>query len=236
MRKAIQRWLCKYGVLVRRPGPFECAIAELYMRKKGFSFVQIGAFDGVSHDSLYWMVQAYNGRGIVVEPLPDVFERLKANYAWLSKVKPVCVAVHPTLSTLRLYRVAANNGDVPAWAHGSSSFNKQWLTQQGIEESAIEDVSVPALHLQELLVREQLLDLDVLQIDTEGFDAQVISMIDFATCRPAVIKFESRRDIGTDAVAEQETILRLEEAGYYVSRMVPDIVAVHYRKLRAESD
>ncbi len=42
--------------------------------KAPFSFIQIGANDGVSFDSLYDMVLQRKSKGVVVEPLSDYFQ------------------------------------------------------------------------------------------------------------------------------------------------------------------
>ena len=44
-------------------------------------FVQIGANDGVTGDPLRELVLKHQLSGIFVEPLPDLFARLQANYA-----------------------------------------------------------------------------------------------------------------------------------------------------------
>ena len=46
-----------------------------------FFFVQIGANDGVRNDPLWETVTRLRLRGLLVEPVPDLFARLKANYS-----------------------------------------------------------------------------------------------------------------------------------------------------------
>jgi FkbM family methyltransferase len=45
-----------------------------------FYFVQIGANDGITGDSLRKYIEKYEWRGILVEPVPYVFKRLMDNY------------------------------------------------------------------------------------------------------------------------------------------------------------
>src|SRR6266481_6003650 len=59
----------------------EFVIAHLMLQKKDLFFIQIGANDGVSNDPLYKFVIEYGWAGILVEPLPQVFEVLRRNYA-----------------------------------------------------------------------------------------------------------------------------------------------------------
>lgn len=44
-------------------------------------FCEIGAMDGKRHDDMYKYIQKYNWKGILVEPLRDMFEKLKINYS-----------------------------------------------------------------------------------------------------------------------------------------------------------
>ena len=44
--------------------------------------------------------------------------------------------------------------------------------------------------LDELLIRHHIDDLDLLQIDAEGYDLEIIAMIDFNTTRPRFINYE----------------------------------------------
>ena len=52
-----------------------------YGKTDDFFFVQIGAFDGVTADPIYELVQSRNWRGVLVEPQIEAFERLQENYA-----------------------------------------------------------------------------------------------------------------------------------------------------------
>ena len=45
-----------------------------------FFFVNVGANDGVINDPIYPFIAKYGWRGIAVEPVPHVFERLRVNY------------------------------------------------------------------------------------------------------------------------------------------------------------
>ena len=105
MRKFVQKLLLKRGIWACKLNRFEREIASIYYSTGLFRFLQIGAFDGVSHDNFYWLVQRFGGQGTLVEPLSDVFERLQLNIEWLPDVHAVQAAVHPTAKTLKLYRV-----------------------------------------------------------------------------------------------------------------------------------
>lgn len=58
-----------------------------------FSFVQIGANDGVRWDPLHDLILKHHLVGLLVEPLPDMFEQLKKNYVSESQLSFENVAI-----------------------------------------------------------------------------------------------------------------------------------------------
>ena len=55
-------------------------LAKELVDKENFFFIQIGANDGVRADESYDFITKNNLKGIVVEPLSDMFEKLCQNY------------------------------------------------------------------------------------------------------------------------------------------------------------
>jgi FkbM family methyltransferase len=227
MLRTIQRALLRRGWWIHRVQPFERAVAEMYYDRGGFTFVQIGANDGVSFDNLYHLVQRFNGRGVVVEPLENCYRRLKENYRWLPQVSAVRCAVHPTQTSITLYRVRENAmAEAPSWATGIASCDPDWLTKHGIAEGDIESESVPASHLMDVIRRHGLEGVDVLQVDTEGFDHEVIRMIDFDVTRPKLIKYEySKTTANGELEREDDMASWLRQRGYAVSMDGCNVVA-----------
>jgi hypothetical protein len=76
--------------------------------------------------------------------------------------------------------------------------------------------------LMELLTETAMLDADLLQIDTEGYDAAILRMIDPARFRPRLIKYEHKSlSAGEHAQAQA----RLQELGYRTAVEGPDTTA-----------
>lgn len=218
--------LLRLGFRLYRVSHFEKALARLFYRNGGFSFVQIGAYDGVSYDDLYWLVQRYGGSGIAVEPLPHVFTRLQMNYVWMDSVTPVQRAVHSDAKSIKMYYVDSSDPAFGNWALGSSSVEKSHLTDAGIPEHAIKDVTVDCIHLMDLLAEFGFYHLDVLQVDAEGYDHEVIRMIDFGRIRPKVIKYEYSKRTEPEVVANEAKMMEwLQSLHYVVSLEGGDVVA-----------
>jgi FkbM family methyltransferase len=219
---------CYGATTERRRGrvPRRC-LAQLERSSETFFFLQIGANDGVSHDPIHAFVSTFRIAGIVVEPLPDVFERLCATYSKHPQIKKLNIAVHEELERVTLYRPATDNGDQNS---GIASLNqdrfKLTSERSGVQEEDIQAVEVPAMSLSRLLESEQVKHLDLLQIDTEGYDMQILAGLDITKHKPSIIRFEHGVYSGVPAREElRETLLHLYDHGYSVAMERVDAVA-----------
>jgi FkbM family methyltransferase len=196
-------------------------------RSPDFFFVQIGANDGVFCDPIRPFVTRNGVAGLVVEPLPDVFEKLVVNYRDYPRVKPVKRAIHRTEKQLKLYRVdparAAGVGD---WALGTMSFDANHPNFSRVPPGLIVTENVACSTLGELLAENGVKQLDFLQIDTEGYDFEIIKMIDFDRNKPAIIHFEHGMPDGimTPEAFKACTALLMDQ-GYYVMTEPFDAIA-----------
>jgi FkbM family methyltransferase len=199
MRKLLNKLLRPLGYRIERFGRFNHEIERLTRRPGGFKFVQIGANDGVRFDGLFGIVTNHNCSGIVVEPLPDMFERLRVNYADYPRIVPINKAVHESARSLPLFRLSPGAlSRYPGWTTGIASFDRNHLRRHGVAEGDILSETVPCIPLMELLAQTNMLDVDLLQIDTEGYDAAIVRMIDFSRCRPRLIKYENKNLSGEE--------------------------------------
>jgi hypothetical protein len=104
----------------------EHILAKEYVYNKDLFFIQIGANDGVRCDDIYRFVTKNQLKGIVVEPLKDLFCDLEENYKRHPQIKKVNAAISNKTSRQVIYRIQAN-ARVPDWCHGIASFDKSHL-------------------------------------------------------------------------------------------------------------
>ena len=191
---------------------FELLLYEVLKRNNGLSFIQIGGNDGISFDPLYDFVRAnhHQVKGIVVEPLNDYFKQLSFNYRNYPNITPIEIAVHKSEKEMTIYRVAPDKlSDYPAWAKGISSFNKEKLIKSDkIDPGAIISEKVPCISLGQLVRDHHLSSVDLLQIDTEGYDFEIVSAIDFSLIKPTLIHFEHGVSKG---IMSRQNLARLRE-------------------------
>ncbi|MCG8653103.1 MAG: FkbM family methyltransferase [Pirellulales bacterium] len=162
----------------------EMAISQLGTPQEDFFFIQIGAFDGREGDHLFDLVHRHNWRGILVEPQRQAFDTLKQNYSGLANLRFFNVAIGPTDGELTLY--TRKNGSVPI-----ASVSKHLLIKPGHSRSEVIGVQVPCWTFDRLLMEADAPPrIDLLQIDTEGFDFEIIRSIRFDRVKPAIIRYE----------------------------------------------
>jgi FkbM family methyltransferase len=196
------------------------------MAGKEFFFVQVGACDGVSFDALHEFVNKYHLSGIAIEPLPDLYAQLCRNYEREWQVRPIKVALHYSKRRAEIYRVPLTAAGVPAWAKGIASFNPDHHKRSGIDSSNIVVETVPCVTWDELVQQNGITRIDYLQIDTEGYDSEILGMIDFNVVKPAIIRFEHQISAGVMTPSDLgNTIGRLVAHGYQILLLRYDAVA-----------
>ena len=217
-----------------RPHLHDVAFGGVSRWKRPVFFLQIGAADGRRFDPIYHFVRRYGWRGILVEPLPDVFDLLRSNYEGVEGLVFENVAITESDEVREMSRIpleAVGRDGVPGWAIGASTLTPEktrFAPENSPEElhralsSAVVTEEVTCLSLASLLDRHQVTDLDVLQLDTEGYDAAILRQLDFSRYRPAVINMEWQWLTGEE---KQEVAGMLRDQGYSLYPCDADLLA-----------
>ena len=184
-----------YCVTFGEPATFTGITSSFSSQIPNFFFIQIGAYDGRKGDPIYELVRRNRWRGVLVEPQPDIFERLKQNYAGFSGLAFEQAAIVEEGSSLPLYRVKDEYAHLFHADHRTlSSFRPlqiiSHLSQPVDIESALQQVDAPRLTFAALLKKHAVTKIDLLQVDAEGYDFQIIKSIDFRQTAPKIIHFE----------------------------------------------
>lgn len=212
----VKRALRTRGYKLVRTGDInavECLLHAVLARKP-VVFVQVGANDGRTADPIYEFV-TYNHRrvrGLVVEPVKDYFDELVENYRPYPSVTPVHAAIHRTEKEMTIYRVDPVRQKAEGLRKGIASFNPTHYKRHHTPDDAMIAEKVPCMSLDELLAKYALTELDLLQIDTEGYDAEIVRSIDFAKLKPKIIRFEHGRlkTMPRDTFLEIADLLRVQ--------------------------
>lgn len=224
LREAVKFGAKAFGVELRHYPLFRRAIDLLLASGRKPFFIQIGANNGVDFDDFFSIVSNHDLPGIVVEPIPFYFDALTQAYKRHRQITPVRVALHPAENQAIIYRADPDKLTI-GWQHGLGSFSREHLLQNQVPEDAIIAESVPCMSLRQLVENHvpEGQSVDILMSDTEGFDAEVIGMIDFDRVRPKVLKFEAKH-LAPNTRADIEH--RLIKAGLVIEKGGEDWVAV----------
>lgn len=199
--------------------------------KSDFSFIQIGANDGVSFDFLYDFVVKRNSSGIVVEPIKEYFDELVINYKNFPKIIKINKAIHPSENEVNIYRISPKAMDkYPEWVKGIASFDATHHIKLNIESKDIIEEKVSSDSLM-IIINNNIhkKNIDYLQIDTEGFDYEILKMINFKVLKPSMIKFES---VNLPPKDKDGSHLLLKEKGYYLFNEFGDTIGINLHKIR----
>jgi len=223
MRKAANKLLYRCGYRIEKISRFERLQKALLQVEPRPKFLQIGANDGLRFDGLYFFVTRHRCPGVVVEPLPDVFGRLKFNYMDYPQVIAVNKAIHATAPSVTIYRVSDQGvAEMDDWAAGIASFDRGHLLRHGVPERHIKGETVECVPLMRLIAETGCEDAKLMQVDTEGYDAEIIRMLDFDGFRPLLIKYE-HKNVSPEARKEASELLRRN--GYRIAEEKGDTVA-----------
>lgn len=222
------------------------AVTEFYISSRPDAYtvqlVQIGANDGKMHDPVHDLIREYGIKACLVEPQPKVFERLKENYKSQRNVSFENAAINHTDGEVTFFSLSdklqfdqddfnfsgMSSLDYDHVLRGFTKYAKKYSIS-GSSSEHIAEIKVPALRFSALLDKHQITHIDILQIDAEGFDYEIIKMIDFERCAPKIIHFEHSNLPDSD---KSECWDMLKSKGYACALDGTDSVCLHIGKER----
>ncbi|NJK82701.1 MAG: FkbM family methyltransferase [Saprospiraceae bacterium] len=169
--------------------------------------VQVGANDGITHDPIHKFIKRDHWNGVLLEPQKEVFPTLARVYHKNKGITVLNAALDKADGEKAIYKIGFSTA---RWATGLTTFDKATLEKAFASgyvarKAAEEGVSVPQevaerikcecvqlISPATLLHCYALKKIDLLQIDTEGYDFEIIKMLDFAIIKPELIIFESK--------------------------------------------
>jgi FkbM family methyltransferase len=162
-------------------------------------------------------------RGLLIEPIPELFDRLTATYADSRDLIFVNAAVAATEGTRDFYWVSPLPGD-PIWVDQLGSFSKdvvlshaEWVPRLA---DRIRAVRVECRTLSSLIEESGFSRVDLLHIDAEGHDFAILKTVDFeAAWSPRFILYEQKH-LGDE---RESAIELLHSAGYHVVDLGQDV-------------
>ncbi|MEO5995916.1 MAG: FkbM family methyltransferase [Chitinophagaceae bacterium] len=181
-------------------------VKQFILLKKDFFFIQIGSNNGKNNDPLFDLVNKYGIKGILIEPVPYIYDKLKENYKKNDGLIFENVAIGQPNEGLKFYRLKkSENTDIPFWYDQLGSFNKEVILKHkdhipNMEELLIEE-PVEVRSFEYLIKKHNVGRINLIHIDTEGYDYEVIKLINFDEVAIDVILFENNHLSAADYAA-----------------------------------
>lgn len=145
-------------------------------------YVDVGAYEPKLFSNTYRFYKK-GGSGILIEPNPDKIRALK-------QVRPRDTVLNVGIGT--------QAGEMPYYVFDADALNtfSEQVKEKNIKDSykLIKTIKIQVLTLAELLKEADKIDL--LSIDTEGWDFEALSSLDWERHNPKVICIEDNKDSG----------------------------------------
>ncbi|MBS4065607.1 MAG: FkbM family methyltransferase [Chitinophagaceae bacterium] len=169
--------------------------------KRNGVFVDIGAYDGITFSNSYFFEKFRGFKGICIEPNPNAYKLLEKNRS--SKNLNVCVG---NTSGKVKFLCVEGYGEMLSCIYDESNTEHLARVDETIRihggDKRIEEIEVVTFGQ---IIDENLEKIDFFTIDTEGFEFEILKMIDFDKYNILALAVE----VNDDAV-----ISFLENQGY----------------------
>jgi FkbM family methyltransferase len=175
-------------------------VPHVLQHRRG-GILQIGANDGLLQDPVQGLIRRHAISAILVEPMPDTFQRLLENYAGVAHVRFMNVGVSVQRGNLKMYRIKPDTAGLPDWVHGLATLDRDLLLRQknapGVDadlfRESVEAVTVPVYTVADILAENHDFGpIMMLQVDTEGHDLMVVRSALDAGLLPPIIRYEHK--------------------------------------------
>lgn len=202
-----------------------------FPENRKFSFIQVGANDGISFDFLYEFAISRQSSGLVIEPVLDYFKELVINYKDYPEIIKINKAVHCFENLIKIYKIKESKQQkYPDWVKGMASFDENHHKRKNIIKEDIEVENVLADTLMNIIADSCInKKIDYLQIDTEGYDLEVLKMLNFSIVKPPIIKYEHVNLEKADIIASKKL---LNDQGYSIFKEGIDTIGIDLHRIK----
>ncbi|MCW3008180.1 MAG: hypothetical protein JWP17_2806 [Solirubrobacterales bacterium] len=160
------------------------------------TFVQIGSNDGVTGDPLRSLADHHEWSGVLVEPVPYVFERLRRARGDNPRLALENAAIADHDGTAPFFHLDEQAFDeaLPNWYDQLGSFSLPTLLSHEDEipglRKRLRTREVSCMTFDSLCAKHGLGRVDLVHVDAEGYDWEVLRRLDLDRYRPAVVLYE----------------------------------------------
>jgi FkbM family methyltransferase len=214
---------------------------------KGVKVVQIGAMDGFSFDDTRGHLEKFKWDEILVEPIPNVFAKLKTNLSHRNNCIFENSAITETDGMVKMLTVdenTINSNDLHPGYGGMSAlfplkngFGTDYDRDIYVKDNLADILEVNGITLKTLIKKHDIKNIDVFITDAEGHDWMVFDQLDLKKYNPKFIRLEyvNLTDIEKNKVKQKlDDFGYIYEEGFDITAVRKDIHENIYTKLVIE--
>jgi len=151
-------------------------------------FVDVGAHDGITFSNTLYLETELGWNGLAIEPLPEVFERLRVNRR--CAVSNLCVGPRAGKAAFQVVSGYPEmlSGIVSEYEERHVKRIKRELKEHG---GSVRVIEVDCCTLNEVIAGHGITAIDYLSIDVEGAEHSILDAFDFDLCQVRVIGVEN---------------------------------------------
>ena len=166
-------------------------VDQLFCNKKNGFFLDLGANDGISFSNTYFFEKHRNWQGICVEPIKDVYNKLRKN----RKCKVINCAIGEKTEKLTFTRVVGPSqmlSGLKKFRH--PDHQKRTLKEVELNGGEVIEEIVQCISFKEMMSKFNVKVIDYLSIDIEGGEFEVLKTIDLREFIIKIITVENNYD------------------------------------------
>ncbi len=200
----------------------ETFVDKIIKENKFNKIIQVGSNDGVTDDYIKSIINKYNLKGILIEPSPDAFKKLKENYSDIRNINFINKALDKKNITKKFYQVDKKFlNSYHKNINVLSSFSKAHLIKWGIKSNHIETINVECINWTKIFTDYNFEDVQIVCIDTEGYDHVLVENLISETKARPVIVFEW---VNIPNIELKKTFSILKKSNYEFMKFQKDII------------
>jgi FkbM family methyltransferase len=193
---------------------------EIFHGKRNGVFVDIGAHDGKTFSNTYFLEKYKGWTGICVEPLPNIFKKLKENRNSINV--NACVGLK---EGKQKFLEVSGTGNAEMFSGLISSIDERQINnikkEVKLRNGSLKEIMVKTIPLKKILKKNKIKHIDYCSIDTEGNELDVLRSIDFNNCSITCFTVE-------DLFGNSDLRSFMKEKGYkLIKKLDKDLVFVH---------
>lgn len=182
-------------------------------------FLQIGSHDGSMHDPLQNFILKNKSSGLLVEPQLKMLNKCKTKYQKIQNLRYLNAAISSEKKEIKLYKV----DKALDYSHTGWASIKADRFENTIYEKNHSFQFVQGIPLDDVIINFDIKKIDLLQIDTEGYDFEILKIFNFKLFDPKIIQLEHahlKKDETRDAIS------LLSKNNYFVLKKKNDLVCL----------